>query len=341
MDFKQFVSTSVESNARFIHIVSGTVPVMQFRDRVQKFEVERLTPPMVYQIVDSFITDESKQKLLQDSEVFFRYQYDNEVSLRVHVYKQRGTLALSAKLIQDKLFSLKELSFPDVIRDSFLRKKSGLILFGGPSDSGKTTLLNAFIDYVATQHSWHIITMDDVQEISFSNYENSLISRRVYGAEVPDLETYMESLLKEDFNAISLGALDSAERFCAAVNLASRGGLVFGTMLSNDVEAIFKKLFSSSYFTESVKNAFADNLIGIYHQKFFSNFRGEYFPVNEAITNNSVVKKHLRESNLYALLNYMKSTTHEDCFSYRQSFEELVKLTKIDEDEVPRKYKSS
>jgi twitching motility protein PilT len=339
MQLNDFIQIALENEARRFHVVSGTVPVMQTAKGIVRYEVDRVLPPQLYQIVDQFITPQDKKTLLESSEVLVQHNFNSLYSVRVHIYKQRGTLAISCKIMDNKIWSLQEVDFPEVLQEFFFKKMAGLVLIGGPSDSGRTTTLNAVVDNLAKTNSLHIVMMDSLIEGVFPSYDKSLISRRVYGREIPDMKSYCYSLLKEDFDVLTLGELDSVEKLETAIRLASRGILVIGTYLCVDSLNGLKNLINGYDFSSGVRSLIPECLVGMYHQSFFRDIGGNDHFVHEALTNNSVVQKHLRDNNFYALDNYMKSTSHKDCMPYKQSFEKLVANQKLDAEDIPMQYR--
>jgi twitching motility protein PilT len=81
------------------------------------------------------------------------------------------------------------------------KKEGGLILVTGPTGSGKSTTLAALIEYINTQESKHIITIEDPIEYSFSS-KKSLIHQREVGSHTKSFGKAIRSALREDPDVI-------------------------------------------------------------------------------------------------------------------------------------------
>ncbi len=55
------------------------------------------------------------------------------------MFKQRGSIAISLRVVSLKIPNLNELKLPDIVKE-LTNKKRGLILVTGPTGSGKALL---------------------------------------------------------------------------------------------------------------------------------------------------------------------------------------------------------
>ncbi|MBW7874374.1 MAG: Flp pilus assembly complex ATPase component TadA [Candidatus Cloacimonetes bacterium] len=335
----EFLRDAIDANCRWLHIISGTTPVMQDRKGVKRFDCERLLSNEVYQIVDSFVDESSKRKVLEGQDVIVGYPFSPRYSARLSVYRQRGTLGVSGKLIETKVFELKELGFLEPLIDSWLNKRSGLYLICGTPDSGRSTTQNAILQHLGSNHSWSMVQLDDVLEGEFPLFERSLLSRRTYDRDIVDFSLAVQSLMKADVNVVALGDINSLQRLEAAVRLASRGILVFGTFLSLDIENTIHKITQMLSQSRELRGLLVSCLNGIYHQSFFTSSIGEPHLVKEALTMHPQPRKHLRDGNLASVLAFHKAGSKKDCIPYSRAFESLVTAGKLEASDVPLRYK--
>ncbi|MCX6788357.1 MAG: GspE/PulE family protein [Candidatus Jorgensenbacteria bacterium] len=116
----------------------------------------------------------------------------------------------------------------DIVKKEIV-KPNGLILTTGPTGSGKTTTLYAFLKNVYSPEI-KIITVEDPIE-----YHLEGISQTQVNADVNyTFASGLRSILRQDPNVILIGEIRDKETAEIAVNAALTGHLVFSTLHTND-----------------------------------------------------------------------------------------------------------
>ena len=98
----------------------------------------------------------------------FAYEMDEESRFRCNYLKQSHGYACVFRLIPTKIATLEQLGIPEVVKE-FGHIKSGLVLVTGPTGSGKSTTLAALMDYINSNFSKHIITVEEPIEFVHNN----------------------------------------------------------------------------------------------------------------------------------------------------------------------------
>ena len=75
--------------------------------------------------------------------------------VRANIYHQRNNLAVSYRVMRDNIPSFSDLELPDVVQ-KLVKEPRGLILFTGPTGSGKTTSLASMINYINERAAKHL-----------------------------------------------------------------------------------------------------------------------------------------------------------------------------------------
>jgi len=104
-----------------------------------------------------------------------------------------------------------------------------LILVTGPTGSGKSTTLATMIDWVNTNMSRHIITVEDPVEFRQDN-KRGLVTQREVGQDVPSFAEAMRRALRQDPDVIMLGEMRDLETIAAALTAAETGHMVLETL---------------------------------------------------------------------------------------------------------------
>lgn len=130
------------------------------------------------------------------------------------------------------------LGFDKYLMDIFKReiaKPNGMILNTGPTGSGKTTTLYAFLRQVHNP-GIKIVTIEDPIEYHLPGIVQTQVSKDYTFAEG------LRSTLRQDPDVIMVGEIRDAEVAATAVHASLTGHLVFSTLHTNDAAGTFPRL---------------------------------------------------------------------------------------------------
>ena len=133
---------------------------------------------------------------------------------------------------------LEELGFDKYLMEIFNReiaKPNGMILNTGPTGSGKTTTLYAFLRKVHRPEI-KIVTIEDPIEYHLPGIVQTQVSKDYTFA------LGLRSTLRQDPDIIMVGEIRDAEVASTAVHAALTGHLVFATLHTNDAAGTFPRL---------------------------------------------------------------------------------------------------
>ncbi len=127
---------------------------------------------------------------------------------------------------------IKDLGLRDYLWQALekeIKKPSGIILVTGPTGSGKTTTLYAFLKYL-NKPGVKIITLEDPIEYHLQGVDQSQIEpEKGYS-----FAQGLRSVLRQDPNVILVGEIRDEETADVALHAALTGHLVFSTLHTND-----------------------------------------------------------------------------------------------------------
>ncbi|HEX8993769.1 MAG TPA: GspE/PulE family protein, partial [Candidatus Paceibacterota bacterium] len=139
-------------------------------------------------------------------------------------------------------------------------KPNGMILTTGPTGSGKTTTLYAFLRAVNSQES-KIITIEDPIEYHLEG----IVQTQVEVEKGYTFATGLRSALRQDPDIIMVGEIRDDEVATTAINAALTGHLVFSTLHTNDAAGAFPRLIdlgaSEKVLSSSINVAMAQRLV--------------------------------------------------------------------------------
>lgn len=128
--------------------------------------------------------------------------------------------------------TFEELSLPEILKD-FSRKKQGFFLVVGPVGQGKSTTLSTMINFINSESSRHIVTIEEPIEFIYKP-DKSIISQREVGTDADTFLSALKSAFREDANVLLIGEMRDPETIAAAVTAAETGHLVLSTLHTNN-----------------------------------------------------------------------------------------------------------
>lgn len=165
-----------------------------------------------------------------------------KVSLRVSTFPMFDGEKVVMRILQEdlRLLSINELGFFPAQLEIVLRnikKPHGILLVTGPTGSGKTTTLYAFLAALNTPHV-NISTIEDPIEYRIPGINQSQVSPKAGFT----FAIGLRSLLRQDPNIIMVGEIRDAETADIAINAALTGHLVLSTLHTNDAITAIPRL---------------------------------------------------------------------------------------------------
>ena len=221
----QFV---VSKNASDLHLHVGRSPVVRLHGRLRTLETEILTPDDTAGMMRSITPDRYQEELEEKGSTDFGFSFQDKARFRVAVFKQRGNVSLTLRLIPSRLMTLAEIGLPPSVK-SLLARTRGLFLVTGPTGSGKSTTLASMINYINETYDRHIITVEDPIEY-YHEHKKSLVNQRELGVDVGSFDEAVRRALRADPDVILVGEMRDIETMQAAIRAAETGHLVFSTL---------------------------------------------------------------------------------------------------------------
>ena len=149
--------------------------------------------------------------------------------IRINAFVANEKRCLTLRILPDNLPKWQDLGLPE----SFIKltkKNRGLVLCTGPTGSGKSTTLAAFINCILETQKRHILTIEDPIEFEFNNSSTSIIHQREVKRDTNSFATALKAALREDPDVIYIGEMRDLETIQLAITAAETGHLVLGTL---------------------------------------------------------------------------------------------------------------
>jgi twitching motility protein PilT len=161
-------------------------------------------------------------------------------AIRIHAFRGENGLALSLRLLRDGVPELDSLGLPAVV-SKFADFSTGLVLFTGPTGSGKSTALAGLIDRINSRYERHIVTVEDPIEYRHRS-KRSLIRQREIGRDVSSYTESLRGVLRADPDVILIGELRDPGVMSACLAASETGHLVFSTLHTSEAAETVQRI---------------------------------------------------------------------------------------------------
>ncbi len=275
MSMDDLMRGAVEQNASDIHLKEGNPPIYRIDGSLKRLEGEPLTEEGIRELLGEIASAPDIAKFDKVMELDSSYMYEDVARFRVNVCRDDGNTRIVMRLIPLKILTLEDLGLPKVLPKLCLAK-NGLVLFTGPTGSGKSTSLAAMIDEINTKRSDHIVTVEDPLEFMHPD-KTGIVTQREVGHDTLSFGNALRGALRQDPDVILIGEMRDAETVRTALSSAETGHLVFSTLHTVDaVETLNRILeFFEPHQQIQIRKQLASVLRGIVSQRIVPLAAGE------------------------------------------------------------------
>ncbi len=215
----QFFEVLVTEGASDLHLGEGQPPKIRRHGDVMAIRDEPVTRDEAVHMMSEISGPKSWEIFEERGDLDFAYEMDEESRFRCNFLKQTNGYGGVFRLIPTKIASLEQLGMPPVVKE-FGHLRGGLVLVTGPTGSGKSTTLAALIDYINSNYSRHIITIEEPIEFVHNN-KQSIITQREVPEHSATFPAGLKAALREDADIVLVGEMRDLETISAR---ADRGG---------------------------------------------------------------------------------------------------------------------
>ena len=298
-----FLKSMSAKKASDCHLSAGTVPAFRilgdivYEDKNQALQDKALRS-MLYEIAS-----EDKIKVFEkNGEADFAYEIKEYKRYRVNIFLQKNGIGAVFREISDNIKTVNELRLPSIV-SKFASLSKGLVLVTGPTGSGKSATLAAIIEEANSKRASHVITIEDPIEFVHKN-KKSIITHREIGAHTKSFSAALRSALREDPDIIMVGELRDPETIALAIEAASTGHLVLGTLHTKSASETLERIIQAfpSESQNRMRSIFADSVEAIISQVLLkSESNKKRYPAVEILIGTPAVKNLIREGKTHQI----------------------------------------
>tara|TARA_B100001059_G_scaffold181585_1_gene182581 strand:- start:5156 stop:6646 length:1491 start_codon:yes stop_codon:yes gene_type:complete len=226
--------------------------------------------------------DISERRLPQDGRVSLSLG-DKNVDVRVSTlpssYGERVVLRLLDK--QSAQININDLGLPESILTNYkssLKNPEGIILFTGPTGSGKTTTLYAGLRYLSDS-SQNILTVEDPIEYTLNGIGQTQVNSKTGYTFAKGLR----AILRQDPDVVMIGEMRDIETAQIGIQASLTGHLVLSTVHTNSAVAAITRLrdmgIESFLLASSLRTIISQRLV----RRLCKDCKTEVKPIDQAV----------------------------------------------------------
>ena len=258
-----------EQGASDLHLVAGSQPILRVHGDMERIKYKPLDndelKAMLYEIAP-----ENKIKDFEETgDVDFAYEIPNLARYRANYFQQKWGVGAVFREIPSEILTAEQLGLPKVITKLSMLHK-GMVLVTGPTGSGKSTTLAAMMDYVNKNKKSHIITVEDPVEFVHKN-QGCIVNHREVGVHTKGFKSALRGALREDPDIILVGEMRDLETIELALEAASTGHLVLGTLHTQSAAKTIDRIIDvfPAHQQPQIRTTLSESLKGVVAQNLF------------------------------------------------------------------------
>ncbi|HBU70147.1 MAG TPA: type IV pili twitching motility protein PilT [Elusimicrobia bacterium] len=336
MNVNELLQLMVKKNISDIHFKAGAAPLIRVNGKLISTGFDQFSYKHLEELAFSFMNDAQKKHFLEENELDLAHSIDAVSRFRVNVYRQRGTIALTLRVVPLSIKNFAELNLPGEPMQKLASEPRGLILIAGVTGAGKTTTMNSIVDYINSNFQYNIVSVEDPIEY-FHKDKKSSVSQREVGIDTKSYSKALKYILRQDPDVVVIGEMRDYEAMLAAITTAETGHLVISTIHTMDAAQTIDRIVGSCppHQQASVRSQLAYVIKGIVAQRLVSSKDGSSrLPVTEILIGTSLIKKLLADDKLSDVYKAMEQGSYYGMRTFDQSLLELYKDGKITMEEA-------
>jgi len=329
MEIRELLRVMVQRGASDLYLTTASPPMYRIEGITQPGGNQSLTPDMLRELADSFMSRTEKLEFGEKLEMTLALAYEGLGRFRVNVFRQRGNVGIVIRQIKSEILTIDQLLLPSILK-SIAMSKRGLALIVGATGSGKSTTLAAMVEHRNVHSVGHIISIEDPIEFVHC-HKKSIINQREIGLDTHSFKEALRNAMRQAPDVIVVGEIREPETMEAAITFADTGHLCLGTLHSTNADQSFERILN--FFPEArhpqILMQLSLNLRCIISQRLVISQEHKRVAAMEILMDTPRVKNLIKRGEIDTIKEAMEQGIHEGCQTFDQALFLLYKEGKI------------
>ena len=324
-DINILLKMMVEKRASDLHITAGSPLQLRIDEKLAPIDDCKIKPEESKELIYSMLSELQKEKFERMLELDMAFGIQKLGRFRVNVFRQRGSVAASIRLIPYDIWTFEQCGLPSDVAIDLCKKPKGLVLITGATGSGKSTTLASMIDWINQDRACHILTIEDPIEFVHKNKKAIVEQREVY-SDTHSFGASLKHVLRQDPDVILIGEMRDLETIESALIIAETGHLVFATLHTSDCVQTINRIIDvfPSHQQPQIRVQLSFILIGVLSQQLIPNMRGlGRVLATEVLIATPAIRSLIRESKIHQIYSVIQTSQKEKMKTMNQALYEL------------------
>lgn len=320
----------MERNGSDLFIKAGQRPCLRIDGEITALDHPEITVDEAEKLAHELMTPDQQAEFKRSPEMDLAVSVRGVGRFRVNIMRQRGSIAMVFRSIQNPNFGFNDLNLPPVVRD-LSEKRRGMVLVTGTTGSGKSTTLAAMINHINNVRRCHIVTVEDPIEFLHQD-EAAIISQREVGFDTKSFGDALKHVLRQSPDVILIGEMRDLETISTAIAAAETGHLVLSTLHTIDAVQTIERIINyfPAYLHPQIRMELSLALQGVISQRLLPSATGKgRIPAVEVMVSTPMIKKLLHEGKTLELADYIEAGSHVGMQTFNQSLLALYRAKKV------------
>jgi len=331
----QLLQVMIDNEGSDMYITVWTHPGIKIGGEILRIDewIESFTPKDTEEFAKSVITEEQHERLLKTRNLDFSFSFWGR-RFRWNVSFQMNNYMVVLRLLTWKVPNIESLNLPDIFKE-VCKVGQWLILVTWPTGSGKSTTLAAMIDYINTNYSKHIITIEDPIEY-VHEHKKSIMEHKEIWRDIPNYNIALKWAMRQNPQVILFGEMRDIEEIEMALTLAETWHVVFSTLHTKSASQTISRVIDSfpAENQNQIRLWLADSLVAVFSQRLLKTQDWTWVRmVKEILVNNWAVANLIRENDIFQIPSVMQMWAREWMQLLEADIIDLVVSGKISEEE--------
>jgi twitching motility protein PilT len=331
MQLNKVFDIVIKNNASDLHLSAGMPPILRIDGDLIPIQDMPVINAYTAKTLIYSLMDKTQQKEFEEQlELDFAIAIPNLARFRVNVFNQNNGMAAVFRVIPESAPTLDSMDSPPIFK-KLLELPAGLILITGATGSGKTTTLAAMIDYINTNQSRHVITIEDPIEFIHQS-KKSLINQREVHRDTRDFNKALRSALREDPDVILVGEMRDLKTIRLALTAAETGHLVMATLHTSSASRAINRIVDvfPSAEKQCIRTMLSESLQAVICQSLVKKNGQGRVAAFEIMVGSSAIRNLIREDKTAQMYSVIQTSGDKGMCTFDQYLQKLVANQIID-----------
>jgi twitching motility protein PilT len=180
------------------------------------------------------------EKLKEEGSCDISYSVPKLSRFRVNIFTQRGSCGIVMRVIPTDVPDFRSLNLPKELNEA-AELRPGIVLVTGPTGSGKSSTLAAFVDKINQTKACHVITIEDPIEF-LHQHKLATIHQRELHTDCPSFALALRAALRQAPKLILVGEMRDKQTIEVALEAAETGHMVYSTLHTIDASKTVERI---------------------------------------------------------------------------------------------------